>query len=417
MINRRQVLIGGAAVASVGLKAPAVMAQANNEVVVGVLFPMSGPSAQIGIDGRSAVETAVEITNGAHDINLPTAKNAGLAGLNNAKIRLVFADHQGDPQKGRAEAERLITQDKVCAIVGAYHSSVSSTASISCERYETPFVIPDSTSPNLTKRGLKYQFRTTPHDEMFSIAMFDFLDAQRKAGKDVKTVAVFHEDTIFGTDSSKVQIKLAQERGYQVVAQVKYRANSPSLTAEVQQLKSANADVLLPTSYSTDAILLVRTMAELGYKPKNILAQAAGFADQAVYDAVGDKLNGLLSRAAFALDLAAKRPSIATVNNMFKARANRDLNDNTSRQFMAMVVLADAIDRAKSTKGPAIREALAATNIPGDQTIMPWTKCAFDSDGQNQYGDPVLIQYVDKKWVTVFPESVATGKAIWPMNG
>jgi len=416
MINRRQVLIGGA-VATLGLETSRLMAQSGSEVVVGALFPMSGPGAQIGIDCRAALETAVDIVNGAHQIDLPTARNAGLVGLGAAKIRLVFADHQGDPQKGRAEAERLITQDKVCAIVGAYHSSVSATASISCERYETPFVIPDSTSPNLTKRGLKYQFRTTPHDEMFSIAMFDFLDAQRKAGKDIKTVAVFHEDTIFGTDSSKVQIRLAQERDYKVVAQVKYRANSPSLTAEVQQLKAANADVLLPTSYSTDAILLVRTMADLGYKPKNILAQAAGFADQAVYDAVGDKLGGLLSRAAFALDLAKRRPSIAIVNDMFKARANRDLNDNTARQFMAMIVLADAIDRAKSTKGPAIRDALAATNIPGEQTIMPWSKCAFDADGQNQYGNPVLIQYVDRKWVTVFPESVATAKPIWPMNG
>lgn len=416
MINRRQVLIRGA-VATLGLETSRLMAQSGSEVVVGALFPMSGPGAQIGIDCRAALETAVDIVNGAHQIDLPTARNAGLVGLGAAKIRLVFADHQGDPQKGRAEAERLITQDKVCAIVGAYHSSVSATASISCERYETPFVIPDSTSPNLTKRGLKYQFRTTPHDEMFSIAMFDFLDAQRKAGKDIKTVAVFHEDTIFGTDSSKVQIRLAQERDYKVVAQVKYRANSPSLTAEVQQLKAANADVLLPTSYSTDAILLVRTMADLGYKPKNILAQAAGFADQAVYDAVGDKLGGLLSRAAFALDLAKRRPSIAIVNDMFKARANRDLNDNTARQFMAMIVLADAIDRAKSTKGPAIRDALAATNIPGEQTIMPWSKCAFDADGQNQYGNPVLIQYVDRKWVTVFPESVATAKPIWPMNG
>ncbi|MBO0123968.1 ABC transporter substrate-binding protein, partial [Streptococcus pneumoniae] len=83
------------------------------EVLIGCIWPLTGPTAQIGADARHALETAVDIVNGSHDLDLPTAKNAGLAGLGNAKIKLVFADHQGDPQKGRAEAERLITQDKV----------------------------------------------------------------------------------------------------------------------------------------------------------------------------------------------------------------------------------------------------------------------------------------------------------------
>jgi branched-chain amino acid transport system substrate-binding protein len=405
------------AAASAALSVRPAMAQPAKEVVIGVLFPMSGPSAQIGIDAKHALETAADIINNAHDIDMPTAKNAGLAGLGNAKVRLIFADHQGDPQKGRAEAERLITQEKVCAMVGAYHSSVTATASISCERYRTPFVIADSTSPNLTKRGLKFLFRTTAHDQMFSVAMFDFLDAMRSSGKNVKRLALFHEDTIFGTDSSNVQRELAKARGYEVVADVKYRANSPSLTSEVQQIKSADPDVLMPSSYSTDAILLVRTMAELGYKPRNIVAQAAGFADQSVFDAVGDKLGGMISRASFGLDLSAKRPAIKVVNDLFKARARRDLNDNTSRQFMALMVLADAIDRAKSTDGPVIRDALAATKIPGERTIMPWSVCEFDADGQNQGASPILIQYVNKSWVTIFPDSVAIGKPAWPMNG
>ncbi len=103
---------------------------------------------------------------------------------------------------------------------------------------------------------------------MFSTAMFDFFDAMKKKGQKIETLALFHEDTIFGTDSANAQAKLAAERGYKIVSDIKYRANSPSLTAEVQQLKAANADVLMPSSYTTDAILLVKTMAELGYKPQ-----------------------------------------------------------------------------------------------------------------------------------------------------
>jgi branched-chain amino acid transport system substrate-binding protein len=250
---------------------------------------------------------------------------------------------------------------------------------------------------------------------MFSIVMFDFLDAMRKKGEKIDTVALFHEDTIFGTDSANVQLKLAGERGYMVAADIKYRANTPSLTAEVQQLKAANADVLMPSSYTTDSILLVKTMNELGYKPKAILAQAAGFSEQALYDAVGDKLQGAITRGSFSLDLAQKRPSVAKINEMFKAKSGKDLNDNTAREFMALLVLADAIDRAKSTDGAKIREALAATEIPGERTIMPWKRVKFDESGQNNDADPVLLQYTKTKLVTVFPPQAAVAEPIWPM--
>ena len=135
------------------------------------------------------------------------------------------------------------------------------------------------------------------------------------------------------------------------MADIKYRANSPSLSAEVQQLKAANADVLMPSSYTTDGILLVRTMAELGYKPNAIVAQDAGFSEKALYDAVGDKLEGVISRGSFSLDLAAKRPMVGKINAMFKEKSGKDLNDYTSRQFMGLIVMADAINRAKSTDG------------------------------------------------------------------
>ena len=331
-------------------------------------------------------------------------------------MRLIFADHQADPQKGRAEAERLITQEKVCAILGTYQSAVAVTVSQTCERYQIPFMSADNSSPSLHRRGLKYYFRASPHDEMFSAAMFDFLDVMKKKGTKIETLALFHEDTIFGTDSANAQTKLANDRGYKIVADIKYRANSPSLSAEVQQLKAANADVLMPSSYTTDGILLVKTMAELGYKPNAIVAQAAGFSEQTFYDAVGDKIEGAITRGSFSLDLAAKRPMIGKINDLFKARSGKDLNDFTSRQFMGIILLADAINRAKSIEGEKIRAAMAATDLPGEQTIMPWKRVKFDESGQNNDSDPVLLQWTGEKFVTIFPFQAAVAEAVWPMN-
>lgn len=418
-MNRRELLLAGAStIAATAVAYPRnATAQAPKEVTIGVIYPMSGASAQVGIDARHAFETALDIVNNDHALDLVAAKGAGLAALGGAKIRLVFADHQADPQKGRAEAERLITQEKVSAIIGCYQSSVSATVSAVTERYGVPFLCADSSSPSLQRRGMKFFFRPAAQDEMFSAAMFDFFDAQKKKGKKIDSVALFFEDTIFGSDSSNVQRKLAGERGYKIAADIKYRTNSPSLTAEVQQLKSADADVLMPSTYTTDAMLLVKTMAELGYKPKSLVAQASGFSEQVTYDAVGDKLKGAITRGSFSLDLAAKRPFIAKVNEMFRARSNRDLNDNTSRQFMGLLLLAEAINRAGSVEGPKVRDAIAATDIPGTSTIMPWARVKYGADGQNADANPVLLQYVGGKFVTIFPSEVAIADAIWPMNG
>ncbi|MCG2625442.1 ABC transporter substrate-binding protein [Bradyrhizobium sp. WYCCWR 13023] len=412
-ITRRDVLLGATAAAAL---LPLAARAQTSEVVIGATYPLSGAGAQVGVDAQRAFETAIDIINNDQDFDLPLAKGVGLPGLGGAKIRMVYADHQGDPQKGRAEAERLITQEKVCAVLGSYQSAVAVTVSQICERYQVPFLSADNSSPSLHRRGLKYYFRASPHDEMFSTAMFDFLDAMKKKGAKANTLALFHEDTIFGTDSANAQTKLATERGYKIVADIKYRANSPSLSAEVQQLKAANADVLLPSSYTTDGILLVKTMAELGYKPNAILAQAAGFSEKALYDAVGDKLEGAITRGSFSLDLAAKRPMVGKINDLFKAKSGKDLNDNTSRQFMAMIVIADAINRAKSTDGEKIRDAMAATDIPGEQTIMPWKRVKFDDMGQNNDADPVLLQYLGGKFVTIFPAQAAVAEAVWPMK-
>ena len=140
-ISRRNVLLG--ATASAALLPAAARAQ-TSEVAIGVIYPLSGASAQIGVDAQKAFETAAEIINKNYDFNLPLARGEGLPGLGGAKVRLVFADHQADPQKGRSEAERLITQEKVCAVVGTYQSSVAVTVSQVCERYGIPFMSADN---------------------------------------------------------------------------------------------------------------------------------------------------------------------------------------------------------------------------------------------------------------------------------
>src|SRR3954447_25599203 len=139
--------------ACAALFAGATSAKAQQEVKIGVLYPLSGPTAQIGIDAVAAIRTAVEIVNQGADLPLTLAKNKGLPGVGGAKVTIVVVDHQGKPEVGQSEAERLITQEKVHAVFGAYFSSVTAASSQAAERAGIPFVNGDSTQPALTQRG------------------------------------------------------------------------------------------------------------------------------------------------------------------------------------------------------------------------------------------------------------------------
>src|SRR5438034_3405976 len=115
--------------ACVAMLTGAASAIAQQEVKIGALYPLSGPTAQIGIDAVAAIKTAAEIVNEGADLPLVLAKNKGLPGLGGAKVVLVVVDHQGKPEVGQSETERLITQEKVQALIGAYFSSVTAAAS------------------------------------------------------------------------------------------------------------------------------------------------------------------------------------------------------------------------------------------------------------------------------------------------
>ena len=390
------------------------------DVVIGVTYPLSGPVAQVGIDCVNAVRLAAEIVNGKHDLALPLARTEGLPGLGGAKVRLVIADNQGKPEVGQADAERLITQEKVSALFGAYYSSVTATASQVAERYGVPFVNAESSSPTLTERGFKWFFRTSPHDGHFSLAMFDFMkDLEKRRGVKIKTLGIMHEDTLFGADSAKVQEELARKSGYDVALKMAYRAKTTSLDAEVGKLKAANPDVFLPTSYTSDAILFVKTAKNLDYSPKLLIAQDAGWTDPTFVTELGRDVEGHITRAPFALDLAAKKPMIRQVNELFKKlrdnTTGRDISDVPARAFTGFLVLADAINRAKSTNPEEIRKALVATNIPPDQLIMPWSSVKFDEKGQNTGIRAILLQVQKGAYATIYPFELAAADVIYPM--
>jgi branched-chain amino acid transport system substrate-binding protein len=389
---------------------------ADKVIKIGAVYPLTGAIASTGLDCLHGAELAVDIINGKYpDLNLPLAKTEGLPNLGGAKLKLVVADTKGEPRNGQAEAERLVTQEKVVGMIGAYQSAVTKTASQATERLKIPYVCSDSSSPTLTERGLKYFFRVSPHDAGFARDQLQFLkDLEKAKGVKIGTIAVLYENTEFGSNVGKQVLMLAPEYGFKVVADISYTANATDVTSEVGRLIRANPDVLMHASYITDAILFTKTFKEMGFNPKGIMT-FAGYIEPGYLPAVKGDGNTIIVRSTFALDLAKRKPLVAKVNALFKKKYGIDMSENAARSFTAPFVFADAINRAKTTEAEAVVKALLATNIPGDQVIYPWKGIQFDPKShQNIHARGILVQIQNQNYVTVWPFDSAAANVIWP---
>jgi branched-chain amino acid transport system substrate-binding protein len=159
----------------------------------------------------------------------------------------------------------------------------------------------------------------------------------------------------------------------------------------------------------------MKTYKELGFLPDMVLANNAGFTDTEFIRTLGPDAEYVIIREVWALDLTKNNPLIKAVNDLYFSRTKSNFTGNSSRSFTGLMVMADAINRAKSTDAEAIRKALTETDIKGDQLIMPWTGVKFDQTGQNTLGRGILVQIVDGKYNTVWPFNMAARDVVWPM--
>jgi branched-chain amino acid transport system substrate-binding protein len=397
--------------------AVAVPAQGADAVKIGVIYPLTGNAASAGQSAKDAANLAVDIVNTAYPAlkSLPLGPTAGLPNLGGAKIELDEADHQGNPQVGQQQTLRLITQDHVVAMIGSYHSSVTLVATAVAERQGIPYLVADSVATNITGRGFKWTFRTTPYAPDFAKAYAEFLTDLKKSGKKIDSLAIVNENTDYGTSVAASIVEAAKTTNIKLVGQIAYNANSSDVAAQVLQLKSLQPDAVIFISYTADAILYFRTMKNLDYLPPIIIGDDAGFADPAFIPNVGDLAQGAINRSAF--DIGKPGSNSYIVNQMFKTKYGRDLDDTSARWLQGFLVLADAINRAGSTEPDKIQAALRATDLKPDQLILGYNGVKFDDTGQNTLASTFLIQLQGKQYISVWPEDRATGKLQWPMRG
>ena len=385
---------------------------------VGVLMPTSGGAAKSGQETLEAVKLAVDIINNKFDIDLPFARTEGLPNHGGAKIVMFTEDHGGRPERGRAIAERMITQDKVHILQGAFHSSVCSPSSQVAEKMGIPYVTGTSESPALTARGFKTFFSVTPTANDIARDFFSFLsEIGKEKGVPLKSVNVVHVNDVWGTGLAKAAKGIYQNYGFNSIKGIAYAPNVADLKSEVLRLKGNNPDVVLQASFDADAILSMRTYQSLRFAPKAILAMGAGFASPNFIKALGKNADYAYSHTKFHSDLIKTRPAAGQVNAEYKKRANKPIWDAPARAFTGMTVVADILNRAKSFAPKDILAAARATNIKGSDTIMPYKGVRFNEKGQNQLANGLITQIQGGSHYPVWPKAIASKKAVFPAPG
>jgi branched-chain amino acid transport system substrate-binding protein len=358
---------------------------AEKVVKVGNIIPLSGPSAAVGLQGKNAREMAVEEINAA----------GGIKSLGGAKLVMVYADSESKPEKGVAEAERLINTEKVNVLTGCWNSAVTYPTTAVAERYGIPFIVPVSVADKITEQGYKNVFRIAAKDSWWTRDQFAFLkDMEKEFNTKVKKLAFVYENGDWGTGTAAHWKVLAKQGGYQVVLDEPYPSTATDLSPVVQKIKRSNPDVLLLVSNAADAILLTNTIAEYKVKLKAIIASGGGHADPSFLKATGKNARYIFDLVEWETDV--NKPGAKETNEKFKKKYGYNLAGESVDAYVSMYVLADALERAGSLDPAKIRKALAETNLrSGPGMIVAYDAVQFDKTGQNKNAALVMVQIND----------------------
>ena len=348
-MNMRRIaplLVGAAMLVAAGAceRRQGAATDAGGEILIGMYGSLTGDGASFGKSSREGTEMAVEEINNA----------GGLLG--GRKFRLLVEDDQSKPEEASSAVTKLITQDRVVAVLGEVASRRSLAAAPVAQRYQIPMITPSSTNERVTEVG-DYIFRVCFIDPFQGevLAKFAFNDLK------VRRVAILkdiQQDYSVGlTDAIE---KNFTALGGVVLAPVSYTTGDADFRAILTQVRSQKPDAIFVTGYYPEAAIITRQARELGLQVP--ILGGDGW--------VGDALkNGreALNNTYISNHYSGDNPDPIVQNfvNAYRAKYGQEPDAIAALAYDAVKVLADAMTRAGSTEGPKVRATLATADLPG----------------------------------------------------
>jgi branched-chain amino acid transport system substrate-binding protein len=398
-MRTRRRFIGQSASAASALAFPLLAGAQAKPVKIGVLHPVTGALSYSGQQCREGALMAIE------DIN-----KTGIVSLGGAKIEPLLGDAQSTPQAGTAEIEKM-NEAGVSAVVGAFASAICLATTQAAAKYNLPHVVDVGVADQIVERGLKNTFRFGPgYKKCAEIAVANLHVLNTAAGKPARTVMIVHEESLFGTGTANLLSRELPGYGYEVKEVVKHANPTRDFNNIVLRMKQVNPDIVIPANYYNEYALLVRTMQQQKVVPKAIYSVLGGAASSYKFvKEFPDAANGIIDcnhwfnpgdKRSLALKKRAEAKGLFFSYELFMT-------------YTATMLLADAIERAKSSDRAAIIDAL--TNSKFSNHIMPYGETRF-VNGQNMGAQPLMTQVVKGDIKVIIPRDYREVEPVFPLK-
>ena len=396
-LSRRQTMAGGAAAL---ITAPFVIRSSSAQsaaINIGVVVPLSGANAQFGVNSRNGIELVADEINAA----------GGIKALGGAKLNLVVSDSTSNPTTASTVAARLITQNEVTAILGAFASSLTLAISEVTARADIPFLTM-AFADEITGRGLESVFQVTPKASVTGRAQVNYtLAIAEAAGSKIEKVAIMYEETAYGVAQSRGVRRAARDANIEIVMDEAYPLGITDATPLIEKLHASRAQAVFPVSYLNDSLFIIRAMRQQRVAIPAI-GGAAGYVIPDFAKGLGEFADAVLSISPSNYDLA------PALTDPFRKRFGYFMVHEAIEHAVALDVLVQAIERSKSAKPKAVTGALHGVRFEGGWAkAMPGGAVQFDQTGLNTLAVPIMVQWRNKELVTVWPKDVAKASPVW----
>jgi branched-chain amino acid transport system substrate-binding protein len=412
LARRRFLRVATAAAALASAPLP-LRAQART-VKLGAIHPVTGALAEPGQACRLGIQLAVEAINAA----------GGIKALGGARLEVLLGDTENKPEVARAEAERLVNAG-AHALIGAFDSGQSAAITAVAQQRRVPFLIDVSAADPITlnvarsvqegKQKVQYVYRNFPTGAQFGQRAVQFMtEIFKEAGVNPRRVVLMHTDDLFGQTQARAFQAAVKERqpAFEIVETISMSTSASDLSTEIARARAARPEILAPITRPAPAILLLQEVARQRLDVMGIISPGA----PGLYEA--GQIAQLKELIEHVMDNVPwpnfKNPRTQRVAQEYARRSGgKNFDTNSGYSYEATLIMADVLERAKSTEPEAVVEAIRKTAFAGGLMVSAGP-VKFNEVGDNANASSAMIQILHQKPVVVWPKDAAQEKLIFP---
>lgn len=366
----------------------------NSPILIGSVLPLTGDLAVFG-----------EMQKNAYHLALKHLNEAG--GVKGRKLEVLIEDDKGKQDNARSAVERLISSDHIVVLTGGYTSTIANAVSAVAEQSKIPYVAHTGAADSITEKHRDYVFRINQPTSEYFKGLLSFMKHVAKP----KTAVVVFDNALFGRSQSQSFVTACERYGCKVLLKEGFESDTQDFKPLLEKVKRLNPDLFYAIAYVTDAALLAKQCKEIDFRPKLFVGGGGGFSSPTFPQAAGDAADFLYCVTQWSQQLPF--PGALRFYDDYVKAFNTPPRSQAAQAYVAVLVIADAIGRAKEITPEGIREALSYTDM--QSMYGPIKFISYGKKRQQNSLPTYLGQWQEGKLQLVWPQEYAEKPYVYPI--